>query len=804
MLSSYKLRAQLIGHSADVRSVAVSPSGIIATASRDKTAITWNLETCEPQQTLTGHTHFVTDVKFLNDATLVTSSNDKTIRVWEVESGETTAVLKGHEAPVCAIACASSCNDPSLSQYIVSCSWDNTARVWDLASGLCLHDLRGHTAAVWNARFLPDGRVVTVAADKHIRIWDLNSPTPTSISLPFQHTDVIRDVCAVLPHSITTVSNDSSIVHWCESSQSFKVSARLSEVHDGSYIYSVDAKKLSEQKWQFITGGEDNALRVTGFHESSNELTINQTIVHPGTVWGVTSGPGDDIVTACSDGIARVFTCHPDKVANDDIIRLFEKTVSERQVNSKVIGGVDVGKLPDLGSALSTPGKKDGENKIVKTKDGKAEVYMWSASDERWTKVGDVVDDPDGGAPQSSGAVHGKNYDFVFDVELSEGGRKEKLGFNRGENPYTAAQRFIDDNELDQEFLDQIAQFIEQHVPPDAIAAVGGSLSDPLTGGSRYVPSGGSRGSSSNTGDPLTGGSRYVPKNSESGSDLLEAKGALPPARKLLPYTGGLVSYKNSDQLDKIETKLVEVNREFSKDESVLALTAEEEKTFSSSLLPKLKESRESETIWEDAECAVVEKMIKWPTTKVFAALDVARLVAHSASGGGYFFGRQNGEILSDILGHLRSPDANGAVLIMSCRFLCNSFGNRVAGSAMRTRLPDVLQAAAVAAQSENRRARETFASLLINYAVMLCEGNGSLDERATIVKFAVDIVIRGERDEGTLYRIMLAAGSVMCGNTQVPQKAIELGIAKAAADVAPISGRLQQIAMEIATLIAS
>ena len=36
------------------------------------------------------------------------------------------------------------------------------------------------------------------------------------------------------------------------------------------------------------------------------------------------------------------------------------------------------------------------------------------------------------------------------------------LRYNRGDNPYVAAQKFIDTWELDQNFLEQIADFIEQ------------------------------------------------------------------------------------------------------------------------------------------------------------------------------------------------------------------------------------------------------------------------------------------------------------------------------------------------------
>lgn len=801
MDSKYKLRAELSGHKADVRGVAVSSSGVIATASRDKTVILWNLETLLPDKILSGHSHFVTDLTFVNDSKLISASNDKTLRIWNVESGETTAILEGHDGVVCAVSPVSVQHAGSSSavpsRRIVSCSWDNTARLWDVDSAKCIHVLKGHTAAVWNACILSDGRVVTVSADKQIRIWNVENSTLTSQILPTQHTDVVRDVCCSLPGSLTTVANDSSIIHWLEDFPSFKVTSRLSDLHDGSYIYSLDAKQLSTSDWQFITGGEDNALRICKLNEIGGQLIGAQTIMHPGTVWSVAASSSDFIVTGCSDGVVRVFTCDEAKVASDEVMRGFEKSVSERKVSSKIVGGVDVSKLPDASTALMAPGKKDGENKLVRTANGNVEVMMWSNTDLRWTKVGDLVDGPDGSSSDTGNNIRGKHYDFVFEVQISEGGRKEKLGFNRGENPYTAAQRFIDDNELDQEFLDQIAQFIDQNVPADAIAGGGGAMSDPLTGGSRYVPRSGSAAGSNAAGDPLTGGSRYVPKGSGS------ANAALPPPRKLLPYSDGIISYKSSEQLDKIQAKLVEINTELVTEGSDKALNMDEGSVFGMGLMTKLKERGESEVIWEDRECEVVEKMVKWPTCKVFAALDVARLVVASASGGAYFFGKRNGEILKNVLEHIRSVDAKGAVHIMGCRFLCNLFGNRVVGSVMRSDMKDILKSAMVVGRSGNRKAKETYACLLINYAVMLHDAKASVEERVGIVKAGIEMVNSGEKDEEILYRCMVAAGTVMCGDNMASRRAVEEGIAKAAADVAPVSGRLQQVATEIATLIA-
>jgi hypothetical protein len=50
---------------------------------------------------------------------------------------------------------------------------------------------------------------------------------------------------------------------------------------------------------------------------------------------------------------------------------------------------------------------------------------------------------------------NGKRWDFVFDVEMDEGNPR-KLAVNRGENPYVAARRFLEQEELPPYFTEQV------------------------------------------------------------------------------------------------------------------------------------------------------------------------------------------------------------------------------------------------------------------------------------------------------------------------------------------------------------
>lgn len=865
----YKLRAELRAHESDVRGIASCPyapsTNIIATGSRDKTIGIWDINsTSKPVRILRGHTHFVNAVKFIDDKTLVSASNDKTIRVWNFENGECLKIIEGHTSSICSIATLLNLNN---SRCIITSSWDCTSRLWNIDNGKCICELIGHSASVWSCCNIIDNQFITVAADKSIRLWDINlnnstntdffSTTSSTIISTTVHTDVVRDVVTFPSSSssslpgceFVTVANDSRLVTWKKTGNTYVPSATLSDLHDGSYIYSVDTILSSTSTSTFITGGEDNALRLTIMNQTDNNISVQpgQTIMHPGTVWKVCKGPDEsNILTACSDGVARIFTNDETKYAEPDILSSFEKAISERQVDTRLIGGVDVTKLPDSETGLSKPGTKDGENRIVKNSSGKPEVYMWSMAEEKWTKVGDVVDGPGGttGGGAVPGKVNGNDYDFVFEVELGDDGSKEKLGFNRGENPYLAAQRFIDENELNQEFLDQIAQFIEQQVPADALRPSNGNMpSDPLTGGSRYVPGGSGSESGPTSGDPLTGGSRYIPGgggggggggtvggsdpltggsryvpggggNSSSLSTATQASKALPPARKFIPHKDGMICYKSCDQLDKIQQKLSEANSELAKDLTTQhqALTINEASVFGQSLIPKLKSSRGgTDLVFSDEECEIIEKILKWPTKckGTFAALDIGRLIISTSSGCAYFFGKKNGNILNHIIKHIENVnDANAPIYIMGCRFLCNMFGNRVVRTIAKQRMNDVIQCCMVnngAAKCANRKSRETFASVLINYSVLCMEIKSSVEECETIVLCVVSLIKDfRERDEDVAFRLLIAMGTVMCVDDEnIVKKAVELGAAQVAADCAPLSPRLQQVALDIATIIA-
>ena len=79
----------------------------------------------------------------------------------------------------------------------------------------------------------------------------------------------------------------------------------------------------------------------------------------------------------------------------------------------------------------------------------------------------------------------GKEYDYVFDIDLN--GAALQLPFNRGDDPWMAAQQWIWKHGFEQGFLDAIANHIITNAPDNVPQLNTGNV-DPLTSTGAYRP----------------------------------------------------------------------------------------------------------------------------------------------------------------------------------------------------------------------------------------------------------------------------------------------------------------------------
>jgi phospholipase A-2-activating protein len=212
-----------------------------------------------------------------------------------------------------------------------------------------------------------------------------------------------------------------------------------------------------------VSAGEDRCIKIWEHGECVQTITLPAI-----SIWSVAVAPNGDIVCGSSDSNVRVFTREETRFASDADIRELEEKVASSAIPQETIGDINKEKLPGLealkGKGYSHMddvdlGKKDGQVIMVRNGDS-VEAHQWSAATTSWTKIGDVVN----AVSQSQRQIYdGIEYDYVFSVDIQEGAPPLKLPYNVSENPYEAAQKFLERNSLDMGYLDTVVKFIEQN-----------------------------------------------------------------------------------------------------------------------------------------------------------------------------------------------------------------------------------------------------------------------------------------------------------------------------------------------------
>jgi WD40 repeat protein len=167
-LAGRPLIEPLIGHEADVMSVAFRPDGgLLASGSSDGTIRRWWPDGRPDGKPILAHADGVEVVTFSPDGRLIASSGaDGMVRLWDADGEPYGQPFIGHLGTVWDVAFSPD------GQTVMSCGNDQTVRIWDLQGTSIIRPLRGHTGAVRAGRFHPAGQpMVTVGEDGTMRAW---------------------------------------------------------------------------------------------------------------------------------------------------------------------------------------------------------------------------------------------------------------------------------------------------------------------------------------------------------------------------------------------------------------------------------------------------------------------------------------------------------------------------------------------------------------------------------------------------------------------------------------------------------
>lgn len=369
------------------------------------------------------------------------------------------AIMVGHANQVCSLDICVAAN------YFVSGSWDSTAKVWEVGRWEAAVELSGHTASVWAVLAYSRDTIVTGCADQAIRVFDYRGKLVRS----WDGKNVVRAL-AKLPddHSsgaqLASATNDGVIRLWTLNGD---LVAELFG-HE-SFIYSLAVLPSGE----IISSGEDRSVRVWQGTNCVQVITIPAI-----SIWSVSVGQNGDIIVGSSDKLARIFSRIPERFATAETLASFEEAVAASSIPQQQLGNINMTDLPGPDFLQNKSGTKEGQSQIIKETDGSATLYQWSMSEQQWIKIGQVVDSAGSGG--SKVAYNGKEYDYVFDVDIEEGKPPLKLPFNVTQNPYDAATKFLTDHELPVSYLEEVANFI---IKNSQGATLGPSQQQPLAAG---------------------------------------------------------------------------------------------------------------------------------------------------------------------------------------------------------------------------------------------------------------------------------------------------------------------------------
>lgn len=437
----YALKCIFNAHAGDVRVLKPTciPDGGILTGSRDTTTKVWTPEgkSFRECNTFKGATTFISSLCVLPPSTqypkglFLAGSNDCSIYGFTPDSTEPVLRLLGHSGTVCTLSYGKG-------GFLVSGSWDKTARVW--SGQQCVLTLQGHLEAVWATDvFATQNLILTGSADHTIRLWRAG----VTEKIFTGHQDCVRGLAIVSDTKFLSCSNDNTVRMWSTSGECLETFKSHTD-----YIYSIS---LLSNGTDFVTCGEDQNVKIW------RGGVCNQTFVLASkSLWCVSCLSNGDLAVGTSDGKVYVL----EKVPSDYFNGFSDQSQNEKFHSMN--NGVDLTRAEgDNGSSIYS-----GE-KVVMYQNHNNSMYVYQYDYAVGTKVKkqtldfQFIEDTfykKHGQGNGNSEVSLKKKDYVFDVDVEN--TIYKLAFNKGENPWDVATKFVAEHNFPTDHIGQIVDYI--------------------------------------------------------------------------------------------------------------------------------------------------------------------------------------------------------------------------------------------------------------------------------------------------------------------------------------------------------
>jgi phospholipase A-2-activating protein len=682
-----------------------------------------------------------------------------------------------HAKPVTSLAWAD-----VKERWLVSGSWDGTAKIWCTATHSLVATLPNHENSVCVAS-LGDihGDMLTIATGSagaaangvvvghSTRIWQVNVVTGEATlqcTVANDHDGPIRDIVTLpmsQPAMIATCSNDGTV--------------KIRDAATGTTVSTLVFMHSHQQHPPMLlsiaagdsflaAGAEDGHLIVWDLDEEGAVAGSNggaQTIRHAECIWSVIPLPDNDLATACQDGTLRIFTRATERVAPTDEQAAFVANTEQALLASRNgPTAQEVAKLHPWELNGQKRGTSEGQIHLF-NKGGIAIAAQWSSESQTWIEVGEVTGKADGGV------LDGVHYDHVFPIEVDQAGgglSQLQIGYNTGENPFNAAQRFIDTHMLSQHYLSEIANYITQRT----------GQQPPVLGATQ--PSSGPM-ATAMAGTPIAS-YQYLPAKGYKVFELPEKNGAT--------------------TLEKMKQKIVEFGG--STDVTLLA-----------SLMATLLATNRyhASTVSTPELQAVSDLLEQFSASRAFPALDLARLaVLHPDAASSQRCMYWN-LVLRRAVALCRTTDpldggpAAVAVPMLSLRLFGNAFkGGSGSRDAVVSLLDSILECAAHFVQSDNKNVRLSVVTVVYNACVYAHQQKTGDALALQIVPILHDILSSKSYEAEAVFRALVALGTIVMESPLAKEAAVGLFLAsKVEPAASPHGEQAKSAAKEVYSLLA-
>jgi WD40 repeat protein len=296
---------------------------MILTASADKTARLWDVETGKEIRRFVGHTSWINcavfspDGRFILTASGLSGDEDNTARLWNVETGKEIRRFEGHSERVNTVAFS------PTSGFILTGSDDGSVRVWDTATGHEIRRVLLSSGRINAVSYSPDGRFILTGGEDYT-VHLISATTGQEVRSLVGHTKEITSVVFSQDGYLALTGSDDR-------------TARLWEVATGKEVRrytgqptGVSAIAFSRDEQLIATGGgnaeKDNIAYVWRTDNAQQVRMFEGYVSHISAV--VCSSNGRFVLTGSGDKVAHLW----DMYGGQEVQRLVGHTELVRSI----------------------------------------------------------------------------------------------------------------------------------------------------------------------------------------------------------------------------------------------------------------------------------------------------------------------------------------------------------------------------------------------------------------------------------------------------------------------------------------